>query len=30
MEDVKVEGEAATGQEAVALAHELVPDVILM
>ncbi len=30
MDDVKVEGEAASGQEAVALAHELVPDVILM
>ncbi len=30
MEDVKVEGEAASGQEAVALAQELVPDVILM
>ncbi len=30
MEEVKVEGEAASGQEIVALAHELVPDVILM
>ena len=28
--DVEVVGEAASGQEAIALAHELVPDVILM
>ena len=30
MPDVDVVGEAASGQEAIALAHELVPDVILM
>ena len=30
MEDVQVEGEAASGQEVIALANELVPDVILM
>ncbi len=30
MPDVKVEGEAATGQEAIDLANKLVPDVILM
>ncbi len=30
MEAVEVVGEAATGEQAVALAHELVPDVILM
>jgi len=30
MEGLKVEGEAASGQEAIALAQELVPDVILM
>ncbi len=30
MPDVEVAGEAATGEEAVARAHELVPDVILM
>lgn len=30
MEDLKVEGEAASGQEAITLAQELVPDVILM
>jgi len=30
MDDVQVVGEAASGQEVVALAHEFVPDVILM
>ena len=30
MDGVKVEGEAASGREAIELAHELVPDVILM
>ncbi len=30
MNDLKVEGEAASGREAIALAQELVPDVILM
>ncbi len=30
MKDLKVEGEAASGREAIALAQELVPDVILM
>ena len=30
MPDVEVVGEAASGQEAVTLAHDLVPDVILM
>ena len=30
MHDVEVVGEAASGQEVVGLAHELVPDVILM
>lgn len=30
IEDVTVEGEAASGREAIELAHELVPDVILM
>ena len=30
MPDVEVVGEAASGQEAIALAHQFVPDVILM